>query len=151
MKRSSQVGINHSLPAFWRHVLRWARKLTTAIVYQKVDPAILLQHRWHKVFYLPHTRIHNGTPWLLYTEKDEVQGAKCEGIRTSFSFLMLHWRGVTEAGLDTRIFCLISRAAASSLPVFLLEMTTLQPKGRIEIRHYHQIIRQRLLFLSEIK
>lgn len=59
-----------------------------------------------------------------------VWGADSVGIPTSFSFLMLHWREVTELGLDGGIFCLISWAAASSLPVFLLEMTTLQPKGR---------------------
>lgn len=51
--------------------------------------------------------------------------------RTSFSFRMLHWRGVTDAGLDGRSFRLISWAAASSRPVFRLDMTTLHPEEKI--------------------
>lgn len=49
---------------------------------------------------------------------------------TSSSLRMLHGRGVTLAGLDGGIFCLISWAAASSLSVFLLEITTLQPADK---------------------
>lgn len=129
VKRSSQVGVDHSFPSFGGHVLRWAAELTSTIVYQKVYPAMLLQHRWHEGFYLPHRepKQDSTVKWAYY---EMVLGADSVGIPTSFSFLMLHWREVTEAGLDVGIFCLISWAAASSLPVFLLEITTLQPKGK---------------------
>lgn len=49
-------------------------------------------------------------------------------VSTSSSLRMLHGRGVTLAGLDWGIFCLISSAAASSLSAFRLEITTLQPE-----------------------
>lgn len=61
VKCSSQVGVDHSFPSFGGHVLRWAGELTSTIVYQKVYSAMLLQHRWHEGFYLPHTGNQNKT------------------------------------------------------------------------------------------
>lgn len=67
---------------------------------------------------------------------------------TSFSFRMLHCRGVTDAGLDGGSFCLISRAAASSLPAFLLEITTLQPEDQ---KRKPQLVMIRLLVTAHHK
>ncbi|XP_035768837.1 UDP-glucuronosyltransferase 1A8-like [Neolamprologus brichardi] len=46
-------------------------------------------------------------------------------------------RAVTLAGLEGGIFCLISRAAASSLSAFLLEITTLQPEDQQLLANTH--------------
>lgn len=69
-------------------------------------------------------RYNCGSRWW---QSEAVWGKTLEK-RTSFSFRMLHWKGVTDAGLEGGSFCLISWAAASSRPVFRLEMTTLQPE-----------------------
>lgn len=57
---------------------------------------------------------------------------------TSSSLRMLQGRAVTLAGLEGGIFCLISRAAASSLSAFLLEITTLQPEDQ-QVSHEKQL------------
>lgn len=51
---SSQVGVDHSFPAFRGHVLHWAGELTSSIVHQEVYPTVLLQHRRHQSLDLPH-------------------------------------------------------------------------------------------------
>lgn len=57
---------------------------------------------------------------------------------TSSSLRMLQGTAVTLAGLEGGIFCLISRAAASSLSAFLLEITTLQPEDQ-QVSHEKQL------------
>lgn len=44
MEGSSQVGVDHSFPAFGGNMLCRAAELTATIIHQKVYPAILLQH-----------------------------------------------------------------------------------------------------------
>lgn len=132
---SGQVGVYHGFPAFRCHVLRRAAELTSSIVHQEVYPAVLLQHRWHKGLHLPHRGGQNHKQqWNLasvHWQHDAV--SEDEGVHrpTSSSFRMLHGRGVTHAGLEGGIFCLISWAAASNLSTFLLEITTLQPEHKI--------------------
>lgn len=45
VKRSVQVSVYYSLPAFQGHVLCRAGELTSSIIDQKVYPPILFQHR----------------------------------------------------------------------------------------------------------
>lgn len=55
MESSSQVGVNHSFPAFGGNMFCWAAELTSTIIHQEVYPAILLQHWWHKFLHLTDT------------------------------------------------------------------------------------------------
>lgn len=84
-----------------------------------------------------HMRKSNHHPAVFAAANDESIGGSSVGKCTSFSFRMLHWRGVTDAGLAGGSFCLISWAAASSRPVFRLEITTLQPEGKMGGRGYN--------------
>lgn len=131
LESSSQVGVYHSLPAFWGNVLCWAAELSPTIIHQEVYPAVLLQNWWHKFLHLTDTRESNhDTIVVVGANKVKTFGGRLWKNRTSFSFRMLHWKGVTDAGLEGGSFCLISWAAASSRPVFRLEMITLQPKEK---------------------
>lgn len=124
VERPGQVGVYHSFPAFGGNVLRWAAELTPAVIHQEVYPPVLLQHWRHKFLHLRGTWGSQTTvqPW-----QQAVTSGRLGEQRTSFSFRMLHWRGVTDAGLEGGSCCLISWAAASSRPVLRLEITTLQP------------------------
>lgn len=130
---SSQVGVYHSFPAFRGRVLCWAAELTSSIVHQEVYPAVLLQHRRYEGLHLPRgewkqdAAMKSGDHALITEHLVEAEDV-CR--LTSSSFRMLHVRGVTRAGLEGGIFCLISWAAASNLSAFLLEITTLQPEDK---------------------
>lgn len=124
---AGQVCIDHGFPAFSRHVLRRAAKLTSSVVDQKVYSSKLLQHRWHKGLHLPH---HNENIRIPFGCNRMHAWTFSGHLHTSSSLRMLHGSGVTLAELDAEIFCLISSAAASNRSAFRLEITTLQPEDK---------------------